>query len=221
MEYEEDNDDILFAKWMSSFWGHSGIEETEKDVRNHRKRQSRALSERRASLPCPAQLSAMRATRFHLSSKAPSPVYLKGCKEMREENDSNFNSHMKVNKVSSVDSSLQESKDQKKRSNSIQEFSESFEKQLRFRTKRSTSLGEHAVTRRNSSYREKDEDDDPCVICHDDLHAGSIWELHCMHRFHKECIEKWLCKKQTCPTCRVQVITSKSFFLCSARMKVP
>ncbi|XP_053312863.1 leukemia NUP98 fusion partner 1 [Spea bombifrons] len=219
MEYEEDNDDILFAKWMSSFWGHRGIEEGERDARNHRKRQSRALSERRASLPCPSQLSAMHVTRFHSASKAPSPVYLKGFKDIRE--DTKCNNHMKMSKISLVDNSLPESKGQKKRSNSIQEFSESFEKQLRFRTKRSTSLGEHSVSRRNSGCREKNEDEDPCVICHDDLHSGSVWELHCMHRFHKECIEKWLCKKQTCPTCRVQVFTSKSFFLSSARMKVP
>ncbi|KAM8975721.1 leukemia NUP98 fusion partner 1 [Pelodytes ibericus] len=221
MEYEEDDDDILFAKWMSSYWGHSGIEKNEKDSRHHRTRQSHALSERRASLPCPTQLSAMHVTRFQAASKAPSPVYLKGFKDIREDKDSKCNNHMEISKVSSADGSLPESKGQKKRSNSIQEFSELFEKQLRFRTKRSTSLGEHSVTRRDSSCREKDEDEDPCVICHDDLHTGSIWELHCLHRFHKECIEKWLCKKQTCPTCRVQVMTCKSYFLSSARMKVP
>ncbi|MEE6468321.1 hypothetical protein FKM82_008258 [Ascaphus truei] len=152
MEYEEDNDDILFAKWMSSFWGHSGIE---KDARSHRKRQSRALSERRASLPCPAQLSAMHVARFHSTSKAPSPVYLKGCKETREDIDSKCNNHTKINKVSSVDDSLAESRGQKKRSNSIQEFSELFEKQLHFRSKRSTSLGENSLTRRSPSCREK------------------------------------------------------------------
>ncbi|XP_071994574.1 leukemia NUP98 fusion partner 1 isoform X2 [Engystomops pustulosus] len=222
MEYEEDDDDILFAKWMSSFWGHNGIEESHReDLRSHRKRQSRALSERRASLPCPAQLSAMHVARFHSASKAPSPVYLKGYKEPHVEKDTKSNNHSKLSKIFSVDASVPEDKGQKKRSNSIQEFSESFEKQLRFRTKRSTSLGEHSIPRRNSACKEKDEDEDPCVICHDDLHTGSIWELHCTHRFHKECIEKWLCKKQTCPTCRVQVITSKSFFLSSARMKVP
>ncbi|XP_063812306.1 leukemia NUP98 fusion partner 1 [Pseudophryne corroboree] len=221
MDYEEDDDDILFAKWMSSYWGHKGIGENEKDGRSHKKRQSSALSERRASLPCPAQLSAMHVTRFHLVSKAPSPVYLKGYKETRDDKDNKCNNHTKISKVSSVDASVPESKEQKKRSNSIQEFSELFEKQLRFKTKRSTSLGEHSIPRRNSSSREKDEEEDPCVICHDDLHTGSIWELHCMHRFHKECIGKWLCKKQTCPTCRVQLITAKSFFLYSVRMKVP
>ncbi|XP_040277715.1 leukemia NUP98 fusion partner 1 [Bufo bufo] len=159
MEYEEDDDDIHFAKWMSSFWGHSGVEESEKDLRNHKKKQSRALSERRASLPCPAQLSAMHVARFHSSSKVPSPVYLKGCKDPHGDKDIKSNNHSKLSKLFSVDSSVPESKGQKKRSNSIQEFSESFEKQLRFRTKRSTSLGEHSIPRRNSSCREKVGDD--------------------------------------------------------------
>uniref|UniRef100_A0A8B9DMT1 Leukemia NUP98 fusion partner 1 n=1 Tax=Anser cygnoides TaxID=8845 RepID=A0A8B9DMT1_ANSCY len=50
MEYEED-DDISFAKWMSSFWGHNLIDENEKEGRGHKKRQTRHFSERRASLP--------------------------------------------------------------------------------------------------------------------------------------------------------------------------
>lgn len=50
MEYEED-DDISFAKWMSSFWGHNLMDENEKEGRGHKKRQTRLFSERRASLP--------------------------------------------------------------------------------------------------------------------------------------------------------------------------
>lgn len=56
MEYEED-DDISFARWMSSFWGHSLIDENEKESRGHKKRQTRSLSERRASLPVRAACS--------------------------------------------------------------------------------------------------------------------------------------------------------------------
>jgi len=56
MEYEED-DDISFARWMSSFWGHSLIDENEKEGRGHKKRQTRSLSERRASLPVRAVCS--------------------------------------------------------------------------------------------------------------------------------------------------------------------
>lgn len=87
-----------------------------------------------------AQLSAMHVARFHSASKAPSPVYLKGYKEPHGDKDTKTNNHSKLSKIFSVDASVPESKGQKKRSNSIQEFSESFEKQLRFRTKRSTSL---------------------------------------------------------------------------------
>ncbi|XP_034645988.1 leukemia NUP98 fusion partner 1 isoform X4 [Trachemys scripta elegans] len=187
MEYEED-DDISFAKWMSSFWGHSLIDENEKEGRGYRKRQTRAFSERRASLP--AKLSSIHMTRLHASTKTPSSGHLRGCKEFQEGQDVKCHCHTKACKISSPDGSGSTS-----RSNSIQEFSESFEKQLHFKIKRSVSL---------------DEDSDPCVICHDDLDTGSIIELHCMHSFHKECIEKWLLKKPTCPTCRIHVLMSKS-----------
>ncbi|XP_043367353.1 leukemia NUP98 fusion partner 1 isoform X2 [Dermochelys coriacea] len=187
MEYEED-DDISFAKWMSSFWGHSLIDENEKEGRGYRKRQTRAFSERRASLP--AKLSSIHMTRLHASTKTPSSSHLRGCKEFQEGQDVKCHCHLKACKISSPDGSGSTS-----RSNSIQEFSESFEKQLHFKIKRSVSL---------------DEDSDPCVICHDDLETGSIVELHCMHSFHKECIKKWLLKKPTCPTCRIHVLMSKS-----------
>ncbi|CAM5080383.1 unnamed protein product [Eretmochelys imbricata] len=187
MEYEED-DDISFAKWMSSFWGHSLIDENEKEGRGYRKRQTRAFSERRASLP--AKLSSIHMTRLHASTKTPSSSHLRGCKEFQEGQDVKCHCHMKACKISSPDGSGSTS-----RSDSIQEFSESFEKQLHFKIKRSVSL---------------DEDSDPCVICHDDLETGSIVELHCMHSFHKECIEKWLLKKPTCPTCRIHVLMSNS-----------
>ncbi|XP_050817957.1 leukemia NUP98 fusion partner 1 isoform X2 [Gopherus flavomarginatus] len=187
MEYEED-DDISFAKWMSSFWGHSLIDENEKEGRGYRKRQTRAFSERRASLP--AKLSSIHMTRLHASTKTPSSGHLRGCKEFQEGQDVKCHCHTKACKISSPDGLGSTS-----RSNAIQEFSESFEKQLHFKIKRSVSL---------------DEDSDPCVICHDDLETGSIIELHCMHSFHKECIEKWLLKKPTCPTCRNHVLMSKS-----------
>ncbi|XP_074839639.1 leukemia NUP98 fusion partner 1 [Carettochelys insculpta] len=186
MEYEED-DDISFAKWMSSFWGHSLIDEKEKGGRGHRKRQTRPFSERRASLP--AKLSSIHVTRLHASTKTPSSGHLRGCKEFQEGQDGKCHCHMKACKISSPEGSGSNS-----RSNSIQEFSESFEKQLHFKCKRSVSL---------------DEDSDLCVICHDDLKTGSIIILHCMHSFHKECIEKWLLKKPTCPTCRIHVLESK------------
>ena len=48
---DNDDDDVSFAKWMSSFWGHSWIEEDERGVRDHRGSQD--ASYRKSSLPCP------------------------------------------------------------------------------------------------------------------------------------------------------------------------
>ncbi|XP_023802527.1 leukemia NUP98 fusion partner 1 [Cyanistes caeruleus] len=131
MEYDED-DDIFFAKWMSSFWGHSLADE-EKEGRGHKKHQPRLCSERRASLP--AKLSSLHATRLHASAKGSSSGHLRGSKEFQEDQDVKCHFHSKASRTPSADSSCPET-----RSNSIQEFAESFEKQLHLKSKRSVSL---------------------------------------------------------------------------------
>ncbi|XP_065769906.1 leukemia NUP98 fusion partner 1 isoform X1 [Muntiacus reevesi] len=49
---DDDDDDVSFAKWMSSFWGHSWIEEDERGLRDRRGSQDAGY--RKSSLPCPA-----------------------------------------------------------------------------------------------------------------------------------------------------------------------
>lgn len=44
---------------------------------------------------------------------------------------------------------------------------------------------------------------DACAICFEPLSEGST--LPCHHRFHSICVEPWLLKKGTCPTCRYRV----------------
>ncbi|NWW76768.1 LNP1 protein, partial [Climacteris rufus] len=132
MEYDED-DDIFFAKWMSSFWGHNLMDENEKEGRGHRKRQTRLCTERRASLP--AKLSSLHTTRLHASAKGSSSGHLKGSKEFQEDQDVKCHCHKKASRTPSANSSCPET-----RSNSIQEFAESFEKQLHLKSKRSVSL---------------------------------------------------------------------------------
>ncbi|NXL56975.1 LNP1 protein, partial [Chordeiles acutipennis] len=132
MEYEED-DDISFAKWMSSFWGHNLIDEDEKEGRGHKKRQTHLFSERRASLP--ARLSSLQTARLHASAKGSSSGHLKGSKEFQEDQDAKCHCHRKASRTPSGESSCSETK-----SNSIQEFAESFEKQLHLKSKRSVSL---------------------------------------------------------------------------------
>ncbi|XP_033929810.1 leukemia NUP98 fusion partner 1-like [Melopsittacus undulatus] len=140
MEYEED-DDISFAKWMSSFWGHNLIDDNDKEGRGHKKHQTRLFSERRASLP--ARLSSLHTTRFHASTKGSSSGHLKGSKEFQDDQDVKCHCHMKASRTPSGDNSCPET-----RSNSIQGFAESFEKQLHLKSKRSVSLQPEGVKER-------------------------------------------------------------------------
>ncbi|NXH72219.1 LNP1 protein, partial [Hydrobates tethys] len=142
MEYEED-DDISFAKWMSSFWGHNLIDENEKEGKAHKKRQIRPFSERRASLP--ARLSSLHTTRLHASTKGSSSGHLKGSKEFQ---DVKCHCHGKASRTPSTDSSCPET-----RSNSMQEFAESFEKQLHLKSKRSVSLQPEGMKERRERER--------------------------------------------------------------------
>lgn len=48
---DDDDDDVTFAKWMSSFWGHSWMEEEERGLRD--RHGSQDTSYRKASLPGP------------------------------------------------------------------------------------------------------------------------------------------------------------------------
>ncbi|NWX50233.1 LNP1 protein, partial [Steatornis caripensis] len=140
MEYEED-DDISFAKWMSSFWGHNLIDENEKECRGHKKRRTQPFIERRASLP--ARLSSLHKTRLHASTKGSSSDHLKDSKKFQEDQDVKCHYHRKASRTSSAGSSSTEA-----RSSSIQEFADSFEKQLHLKSKRSISLQPEGMNER-------------------------------------------------------------------------
>ncbi|XP_054830268.1 leukemia NUP98 fusion partner 1 [Eublepharis macularius] len=153
MDYEED-DDVSFAKWMSSFWGHNVTEENERASRSYRKRQTESLAERRASLP--AKLSSIHMTKFHASTKITSPSSRRSSKEMQEGQDikdTQWHCHAKACRKSSSGSSSQGSIGTNSHSNSILEFSESFERQLHFKNKRSVSLEPEGMKQRRE--REK------------------------------------------------------------------
>ena len=47
-----------------------------------------------------------------------------------------------------------------------------------------------------------------CTICLDDFDIDEklIVLSDCKHVFHKECINTWLCMKQTCPNCQHAVV---------------
>ena len=51
-------------------------------------------------------------------------------------------------------------------------------------------------------------DDTICAICRDGLRSGGQNKaLECGHCFHKQCIDRWLPMKATCPTCSTSVTT--------------
>uniref|UniRef100_A0A8C4JKW8 Leukemia NUP98 fusion partner 1 n=1 Tax=Dromaius novaehollandiae TaxID=8790 RepID=A0A8C4JKW8_DRONO len=141
---DEEDDDISFAKWMSSFWGHNLIDENENEGRGHKKRPTRFFSERRASLPVRI-VSTVFQTVFCFEV-----LYftLPGCKGFREDQDVKCHCHKRASRTPSTDSSCLET-----RSNSIQEFAESFEKQLHFRSKRSVSLQPEGMKERSERER--------------------------------------------------------------------
>ncbi|KAL0296894.1 UNVERIFIED_CONTAM: E3 ubiquitin-protein ligase MP [Sesamum radiatum] len=49
-------------------------------------------------------------------------------------------------------------------------------------------------------------DDERCVVCLEEWEAGDMAkEMPCKHKFHGECIEKWLKIRGSCPVCRYEM----------------
>ena len=56
-------------------------------------------------------------------------------------------------------------------------------------------------------------DDKECSICFKEfLFEMKVVRLPCGHLFHRNCIQKWLRQKCTCPVCRWELATSDSIF---------
>ncbi|XP_032076256.1 E3 ubiquitin-protein ligase DZIP3-like, partial [Thamnophis elegans] len=54
-------------------------------------------------------------------------------------------------------------------------------------------------------------DNDPCVICHEELNSNLLHVLDCGHRFHKLCIGPWIKEHSTCPTCRRHILLREDY----------
>ncbi|KAL2233546.1 E3 ubiquitin-protein ligase RING1-like [Sesamum indicum] len=49
-------------------------------------------------------------------------------------------------------------------------------------------------------------DDEQCVVCLEEWETGDMAkEMPCKHKFHVECIEKWLKIRGSCPVCRYEM----------------
>ncbi|KAK2857206.1 hypothetical protein Q5P01_005941 [Channa striata] len=204
-----DEDAGIFSAWMQ--WCREGEQRTkigeedeEEEESEGGRTESRSSSEgpvqmrtdRRASLPCPSALSAMQLPHRHSSTQAPvtARTLLRRSSSRRL-----LSSPQEV-----VTSPLE------RRPYIIPTIPEALppEGQAQFRRRAVMSLSDA---------------DRVCLICHNDLNrgAGSTRELQCTHTFHRECIEERLWRKQSCPTCHVQVSMPKPVYWSSTRIKVP
>ncbi|GAA6217802.1 leukemia NUP98 fusion partner 1 isoform X1 [Lates japonicus] len=166
MDNDED-DDGNFTKWMSSYWGHGAEGGHSRDRKRSFRRPGKTQADRRASLPTVSQLDAMKLNKLHAATMAPSPSHIKTREEKGE-----VRPHQRARRASSDDNSRPKSAIPENRITTIPELTESFEKRLRVRDKRTMSLNE---------------DNKLCLICYEDMRkSGGVQELHCTHRFHKE-----------------------------------
>ncbi|XP_007943974.1 leukemia NUP98 fusion partner 1 [Orycteropus afer afer] len=142
---DDDDDDESFAKWMSSFWGHSWTEVDERKLQERHR--SLATSFRKTSLPCPIFMLYYHFPQLpKITSSDHHPR-----RHSHEDQEFQRRTHMRNYRKCSGDESLKEPLESKGRSHSkIQGFSESFEQQLCFRTKCSVSL-------KSDSRKERDE----------------------------------------------------------------
>ncbi|XP_067897297.1 E3 ubiquitin-protein ligase TTC3 isoform X2 [Heterodontus francisci] len=62
-------------------------------------------------------------------------------------------------------------------------------------------------------------DDEPCIICHEELTLDTMCVLQCKHHFHERCIKQWLRENSTCPTCRVHALLPEDFPVLSGTIK--
>ncbi|XP_012589178.1 PREDICTED: E3 ubiquitin-protein ligase DZIP3 isoform X3 [Condylura cristata] len=67
------------------------------------------------------------------------------------------------------------------------------------------------ATWKGANNLDEDEEEEPCVICHENLSPENLSVLPCAHKFHSQCIRPWLMQQGTCPTCRLHVLLPEEF----------
>ncbi|XP_078101665.1 uncharacterized protein LOC144514414 [Sander vitreus] len=161
-------------------------------------------ADRRASLPCPATLSAMHLTRLHSSTKAAvtAKVLLK-----RSSLRNLLPVPQEAPPPAATPGATPGATERRPSLTSAIPDVTPPERRGQFRRRNVMSLSDAYSV---------------CLICHNDLSRGSgTRELQCSHTYHKECIEEWLWRKQSCPTCHVQVSVPQPAYWSSTRTKVP
>ncbi|XP_072235677.1 uncharacterized protein [Leuresthes tenuis] len=207
-EEDEEEDAKIFNAWMQQYRGEQkkqGEDEEEEKGESERAGPDSRCSfeppvqmraDRRSSLPCPSTLSAMELSRLHSSTRAPvtARVLLRRSSSRRLLPSPQEAAVVPLERRPSLIPTIPEALPSERRA--------------QFRRRNVMSLSDAYSV---------------CLICHNDLNQGSggTRELQCTHTFHKECIEEWLWRKQSCPTCHVQVSMPQPVYWNSTRVKVP
>ncbi|XP_060054395.1 E3 ubiquitin-protein ligase DZIP3 isoform X4 [Erinaceus europaeus] len=76
---------------------------------------------------------------------------------------------------------------------------------------KSLSSQDSATWEKANTLNEEEEEEEPCVICHENLSPEKLSVLPCAHKFHSQCIRPWLMQQGTCPTCRLHVSLPEVF----------
>lgn len=196
----DEDDDGNFTNWMSSYWGHGAQNKHPKERKHSFRRPPKSKADRRSSLPCMSQLDAMQMTR--LQSASVGPIH-------KPREDKELRVHPRAQRTFSDENSRQKTSLPESRITTIPELAESFERRLRFHHKKVTSLSDA---------------DNLCLVCHGDMRkegGEAVHELYCAHCFHKECMEQWRWKKQTCPMCGSHVLMPEPLYWSCVLVKMP
>eukprot|EP00972_Heterocapsa_arctica_P019839 2927936-Heterocapsa_arctica.AAC.1 len=52
-----------------------------------------------------------------------------------------------------------------------------------------------------------EEADNECTICRDKFQIGEhLKVLPCLHKYHTDCVDKWLGQSGTCPVCKLDIM---------------
>ena len=59
------------------------------------------------------------------------------------------------------------------------------------------------------------DDKERCTVCLCDYEVGDQQRaLPCMHTFHADCVDEWLCNNSQCPQCRVCLFSNYGYQIC-------
>tara|TARA_B100001094_G_scaffold315390_1_gene355336 strand:+ start:1867 stop:2358 length:492 start_codon:yes stop_codon:yes gene_type:complete len=63
------------------------------------------------------------------------------------------------------------------------------------------------IEKKEIKYNNEIHHDRECTICLEEYQENDeLYQLQCDHYYHKECINDWLLKHQTCPLCRLNLL---------------